>query len=272
MIRRLLPLILLAGAALPAGAFQAEVLDHLVLDEVPVDGQGLAEISGLSFDAASGRLYGVSDRAILFTFDLTMDNDRLALTPVSATPLTGRDGAELDPKVFNPEGMTALGPQEAGQLAIISEEGAQVARFDLEGQWLDAVAMPASLGAAVQARGGKRGPESLARHPEGWLVTAPEDPMLADTGLRHDLITSNGLALSYGLPPDRPTRIKAMTVLPDGRLLILERFEDKPAKALRPDLRVIDPRTCRDGTCADSSTAPIEVPGITDADYEGLTQ
>ncbi|MBM3606403.1 MAG: hypothetical protein FJX25_17260 [Alphaproteobacteria bacterium] len=44
------------------------------------------------------------------------------------------------------------------------------------------------------------------------------------------------------------------------------------AVPLRPDLRVIDPRTCRDGTCADSSTAPIEVPGITDADYEGLTQ
>lgn len=61
-----------------------------------------------------------------------------------------------------------------------------------------------------------------------------------------------------------------MTTLPDGRLLLVERT--KAGKTLTPHLRLIDPTACSsDGPCP-TTVVTLQVPGITDADFEGITR
>ncbi|MDO5612028.1 MAG: esterase-like activity of phytase family protein [Paracoccus sp. (in: a-proteobacteria)] len=261
---------ILAAPAL-ADAPTATVLDTLILPETPVGEQALAELSGLAHDPQSGVLYGVSDQGILFTFDLTTEGDRLSLTPTGAARLTDADGETLKSKKFDPEGL-ALMPAEGGdtRLMILSETGPQAGIFDAQGQMVAEHPLPDALAPTLDERRGKHGPESLALLSAGELVTAPEvaaeNP---DGSFRHNLLTSEGRDLSYSQPNE--TRLKAMATLRDGRLLLLER--QGKGKNLRPNLRLLDPAACggADGTCP-TTAIPVEMPDITDADYEGLTQ
>ncbi|MDO5630669.1 MAG: esterase-like activity of phytase family protein [Paracoccus sp. (in: a-proteobacteria)] len=248
----------------------ATVLDTLILPETPVDGEALAELSGLAHDPQSGVLYGVSDRGILFTFDLTTEGDRLSLTPTGAARLIDANGDTLKSKAFDPEGL-ALMPAEGSEarLMILSETGPQAGIFDAQGQMVAEYPLPETLAPALDERRGKHGPESLALLTTGEVVTAPEVAAEAPDGsFRHNLLTSEGRDLFYTQPNE--TRLKAMATLRDGRLLLLER--QGKGKDLRPNLRLLDPAACTDdGTCP-TAAIPIEVPAITDADYEGLTQ
>lgn len=248
-----------------------QVLDVQILPETQVDGLPMAEISGLGWDGDNGVLYGVSDRATLFRFDLDVTDDRLArLEPVAGAELRDADGEPLKSKIFDPEGMAILSSAQDGQtLLILSETGPRAAAFDGGGQMLHEVALPAGLDAALDERRGKHGPESLTVLPDGTLVTAPEVAVqLDDGGFRHDLLTGEGPDLSFS--QDAETRLKSIMTLADGRLLMLER--QGKGKDLRPNLRLLDPAGCTDDGDCPTVAMPVAVPDVTDADYEGLTQ
>ena len=61
-----------------------------------------------------------------------------------------------------------------------------------------------------------------------------------------------------------------METLPDGRLVILERDVSAADGSLIPWLCILDPASCGSGRLCTTQVARIEVPGITDADFEGL--
>jgi hypothetical protein len=274
-----LALALLILSALPVQAtpatFPAKVTDTVVLPEVAVNGIGVAELSGLGFDADAGVLHAVSDRGLVVQLGLTVTGDRITrLSPLAAAPLTDAAGVALSPKHFNPEALDVLNGDNgiAGDttLLVVSETGPHAALFTPGGQMLSAVPLPPAVVAAAPDFGKNKGLEAMALHPTLGLLTLPEQPRSTDSRQIHTIHAEGGLTLRFDSGAIGPSVVKAMTVLPDGRLLLVERT--KEGKALTPHLRLIDPATCRaDGLCP-STSATLAVPGLTDADFEGITR
>lgn len=251
-------------------SLQVEVLDVTTMGEPRIDDLKIIELSGLAHDRESGLLYAVSDKSRLFSFDLDLTGDRIAaLIPLSGHDLVDADGVRMRDADFNAEGMALA---EDGTLAIISEDGPRIARFSRTGAWLEDLVVPLALRDPAAQRSKKDGPESLARHPRFDLLTAPEEPLEAEIRTTHTIYSSTGDNFAYDTAEIGTTSIKAMETLPDGRLLIIERDVSGSDDSLITWLRLIDPAACDpDALCA-TDVARIKIPGISDADFEGLAQ
>lgn len=273
MIHFVLPTILWAfspiASAAETPAFHAEVLDTLVWIEPRVDDLKIAELSGIAYDRKTSRLYAVSDRSRLFVLDFAVSDDVIStLHPLEGHRLTGPNGVAMRDLGFNPEGIARL---ENNTLMIVSEAGPRIARFSLTGEWLYDVTVPDALQDPSRQRSENDGLESLGWHPMLGLVKAPEEPLTTASRGLHTLYSSNGRSLSFDTAELGATSIKSLDVMADGRLLILERDRAED-DSLITYLRVLDPATCPEqGLCA-THVARIDVPTITDADFEGLTQ
>ena len=264
LIAGLLPI---AASADPQ-AFTVEVLDTRIWSEPRINDLKIAELSGLAYDPDTSRLYAVSDRSRLFVLDLDVTGDRLTtLEPLEGHRLTGPDGVRMRDLGFNPEGITQV---EGDRLTIVSEAGPRIARFSLTGEWIEDLDVPAAVQDPTQQRGKNDGLEAIGRHPTLGLVMAPEQPLATEPRKIHTIYSSDGRRLTFDSADIGSTNIKSLEVMSDGRLLILERDKTKDDRLLT-FLRVLDPATCPvQGSCA-THLARIEVPGIFDADFEGLT-
>lgn len=274
-----LALALLIWTSLPVAAtparFAADVTDTVVLPEVVVNGIGVAELSGLGFDADAGVLHAVSDRGFVVQLALSVQGDRIrALHPLAAAPLTDLAGVALSPGVFNPEALDVLDGDNgiAGDttLLVVSEAGPRAALFSPGGQTLNEIALPPAIVAAAPNFGKNKGLEAMALHPDLGLLTLPEEPPSAEPCQIHTIHAAGGRILRFDSGAIGRSVVKAMTVLPDGRLLLVERT--KRGKALTPHLRLIDPAACPAAGLCTSASATLVVPGLTDADFEGITR
>jgi hypothetical protein len=246
---------------------QVEVLDTVTLGEPRIDGLKIAELSGLAHDPKTGRLYAVSDKGRLFGFALDVTGGKLVrLEPMSGHNLVAAKGALMNDQGFNAEDIALA---EDGTLLIVSETGPRIARFSITGTWLEDLAVPAALRDPATQRSPKDGLESLALHPSLGLLTAPEEPLAARTRTTHTLYAQSGGQLSYDTSAIGSTSIKAMTALPDGRLMILER-DVGPDGGLITWLRALDPAHCVSGQLCPTQAAKVTLAGVSDADFEGL--
>jgi len=116
--------------------------------------------------------------------------------------------------------------------------------------------------------GKNRGLESIARDPALGLVTLPEEPFEPAPRTAHTLYAENGQTFSWSSDDIGASRVKAMTTLTDGKLLVLERV--KQGKALIPYLRLVDLEACTTEFACKTHATRVDVPGIDDADFEGL--
>lgn len=261
---------LLASSALQAGqpSMHVEVLDTLIIEEPKIDDLKIVELSGLTYDKQSKQLFAVSDKGRLFHFSIDVTGDKIvSLQAEFGYKLVDEQQQSMRKKHgFNAEGIE-LGKD--GTLAIVSEEGPRISRFSLAGEWLEDLETPVELLDTAAQRSEKDGLESLTWHPTlGWL-TAPEKPLTAMKRSIHTIYATKGDNISYGTSDIGSTNIKAMTSLPDGRLMIVER--DVAADgSLVTWLRRLDPADCVAGELCATQVAPIVVPGINDADYEGI--
>lgn len=245
-----------------------EVLDHRVLPQSEVDGLKFSEISGLAHDAQGDALYGVSDKAILFRIGFAHDGARITeLAPVAGWRLQDAQGVGLKSKSFNPEGVH-LG---SDGLLIVSENGPQAALFDLEGRWQKAVDLPEALRDASLQRSAKDGLESLAEHPVHGLLSATEEPQGNAVRTHHTIHAGDGRHFSYDSGDIGKTNIKSIMLDEAGRMLVLERHRVDGTDRLEPYLRLIDPAACDEGGACPSTTAAFSLPGLEDADFEGMT-
>lgn len=262
----LAPQMLLAEAP----EFQVQVLDTLVMANAEIDGHMVNELSGLAYDQQHGILYAVSDQGRLFSFALDLTGDKIAgLTPLSGFNLVNAEGGKMSDQGFNAEGITLNGD---GTLTIISEEGPNIARFSLTGEWLADIDAPSALRDPTTLRGKNNGLESLTLHPTLGLLTAPEQPLIAEPRTTHTIHSATGATFSYDTTEIGETNVKGLQILPDSRLMILERMKVTEDKSLTPWLRLLDPASCASGQLCTTEVAKIEVPGISDANFEGLTQ
>lgn len=261
---------LFVSSALQAAqpSMHVEVLDTLIFEEPRVDDLKIVELSGLTYDKKSKKLYAVSDKGRLFHFSIDVTDDKIvSLQPESGHKLIDDQQQSMRKKHdFNAEGIE-LGKD--GTLAIVSEVGPRISRFSLAGEWLEDLEIPEELLDTAAQRSEKDGLESLTWHPAlGWL-TAPEKPLTAMKRSIHTIYATNGNNISYDSSDIGSTNIKAMTSLPDGRLMIVER--DVAADgSLVTWLRTLDPAVCIEGELCATQVVQVEVPTINDADYEGI--
>jgi len=257
------------SAAEPA-VLRVEVLDTAILEEPKVNGLKVAELSGLAYDRKNQRLFAVSDKGRIFEFALDLSDDRLAgLRPLHGRNLVDAEGAKMRDSGFNAEGMALA---DDGTIMIVSEAGPRISRFSLDGKWLEDLPVPAGLADPSGQRSEKDGLESLALHQKFGLLTMPEEPLAAQPRTIHTVYSWKGDRFAFDTSDLGTTSIKAMEALPDGRIAMIERDVSAADNSLIPWLRILDPGNCAsDGICA-TELARIEVPGIKDADYEGLAQ
>ncbi|MCW8906780.1 MAG: esterase-like activity of phytase family protein [Sedimenticola sp.] len=194
-----------------------------LLDSVALRGDpALAELSGLAWDQDEQRLLAVSDRGLLLHLQPHFEAGRLVGVDLLQTyPLLNRRGLPLEGSWRDAEGLT-LERAENGirgdtHLLISFERQHRIERYRDNGRWLQTLPLPKPL-RNIRLRS-NRGLESLTRHPQLGVVTAPELP---PAGESHFLASSQGRSWNF-VPQEENGSVVGMETLPNGDLLLLER-------------------------------------------------
>lgn len=269
-LRPVLRAVLAASAWLVVTASAAPPGSSVTLVDARADGQRLTEVSGLAWDVLAQHLYAVSDRGLLYQLRRTSSADQpLALELLHAHPLKAPDGRRLDaeglellPAAHSPSGQT--------ELLVASEGPARVLRYSTDGELLGEWALPAALAGSRALRRGNSQLEAVAMHPRLGLLVAAEAPTPGSTGTAHEVHSpgrSWRFATGHG---GRQLRLKAMDVLPDGRLLVLERARGNTGGAWVNRLLELDLERCG-GITTCQATERLVLEGKEDAaNHEGM--
>lgn len=239
------------------------------LVDAQADGQRLTEVSGLAWDAQSQLLYAVSDRGLLYQLALSRSSEQpLALQLHSARRLTAADGLRVDA-----EGLSLLTASESlsGQteLLVASEGPARVLRYSTDGTLLGERPLPAALAGSRALRRGNSQLEAVAQHPRLGLLVAAEAPAPGSQRAAHE-VHSASRSWRFAAGAGRQVRLKAMDVLPDGRLLVLERAQASAGGGLINRLLEVDLDSCG-GTTPCTATERLVLEGDEDAaNHEGM--
>jgi hypothetical protein len=253
--------------AAPAWSQTVRLVDHLILGESKIDGEKIGEFSALVAAPDGNGLIAVSDRGYLARLAVTVTGEELAAVEVlSVHVLTGRDGRAWRHEYVSPEAAAVL---PDGSLAIVDETTARLIVFDTMGTWLRDELLPEALRDAGRQASEKDGVEALAWTEATGLLAMTEEPQQGFERNDHTLRTA--LAGDWALVIEGPesVSIKGMEAA-DGRIFLLERTRDDITDALRPYLRILDPVACQSARACTGATYPVSVPGIEDADFEGI--
>lgn len=244
----------------------------VTLRDAAANGHRLTEVSGLAWDDAAQRLYAVSDRGLLYHLALERSSAQpLAVHLLNAHPLKDPHGARVDA-----EGLSLLAATESpsGQteLLVASEGPARVLRYSTEGVLLGEWALPPALAGSRAMRRGNSQLEAVAHHPRQGLLVAAEAPGL-DGGRKVHVVHSATREWRFAAGSGRQVRLKAMDVLPDGRLLVLERAQASGGGWINRLLEV-DLAACGGATtCAATERLRLDAEDGEDgaANHEGMT-
>jgi hypothetical protein len=240
-----------------------EALDSMEIPAEGANGVRIEEISGLAWDEDEQLLYAVSDGGVLHHFRIRMDGTRIAeIQPVFSVPIATRAGEVAGGSVTNAEGLTALndgnGKQSDTELLIAFEDGPAIVRFTPRGQRIADIALPGPLADAKQYSKKNSRLEAVTFDKRHGMLTAPELPLVGRPEGLHRLYAADGTTWSFeAFQPD--SRLKAIQMLPDGNLLILERTREEKGGASTARLRYLDFAACSaDGECpvAELSVVP----------------
>lgn len=257
----LLPLTMLAAMASPALAQTVTPAGHVILGETRLDDEKIGEFSAMVRAPDGDGVIAISDRGYLAHLKVEITDGQLtAVQPVSIHVLTGPEGSMRD-QGFNPEGAALM---DDGMIAIVSEEGPQLAVFDTDGQWQRDEPLPEALQRAAR----KDGIESLAWTSAAGFISMTEEPQQGPRDIHHIHTTLAG-STSFKSGAGDPVSIKGMETVGD-RLLMLERTRDKEAATLTPFLRIIELTACLGQPECQTQQLPLSVEGVMDADFEGI--
>lgn len=252
------------SAALAVGV---RVLDTFVLGETKLNGEKIGEFSALVRDPDGGGFIAVSDRGYIAEFELDVTGDRFAsLAPIAVHVLVGQDGQALRDKGFGPEGAALM---DDGSVAVVSESGPALAVFDRTGRWQRNEVLPQGVRDATKQASEKDGVEALAWTEATGFLAMTEEPGLGQPRNLHSLHSVLAGTAMMDLPGLESISIKGMEVQADD-LFILERTRHDTTDELRPFLRTAKLGECLASFDCTGRSVPIDVAGITDADFEGL--
>lgn len=224
---------------------RAVVEYRLTLPSARGDPQRVNELSALAWNPVDDVLLAVSDRGVLFRYRLQWQAGALQarLLDRSALPPGVGDNAEA-------LAWRATSAQ-AGELLLAPELGRHAWRLTAAGRPLAPLAWPASL-AALRAQDARHGVEAAAWHAQHGLLAALQRPHRkpsantpgaeADGPRLHTIHAGQTLWRFAPAGPD--SHLKAIEVLGDGSLLLLERTRALGGGGLQTHLRWLDPAQC----------------------------
>jgi hypothetical protein len=222
-----------------------------------VDGVRVAEISGLAWDPEGQRLYAVSDSGHLFRFRLRLQAGELVgVEPMSAVPLKPVAGAPAK-SATDAEGLAWRSEGGVSELLVATEGTPKVWRIGTRGEALGEAPLPPALADATRYAAPNTMLEAVAVHPAHGLLLAPEQSLRGEDPLQGHRIHSISRQWSVeALEPGR-SRLKALDIMEDGSLLILERSGG--GKKLRNALRHVDLSRCQHlSTCKPATLALLD--------------
>jgi len=196
-----------------------------------IDGFFLSEISGLAWDPEEQWLYAVSDKGYLFRLRLRIEDGVLrAVVPVAAVVLKRPAGTKGRRSGFDAEGLTlrpsvewsGSGPDRI-ELLVVTEGTPRMLRVDPSGAVLGELALPAGLVDAKRYADANTMLESVAIHPDHGVLVAPERPLRGENPQHGHRIHAVDRHWNIEALDPTESHLKAMDVLEDGRLLVLER-------------------------------------------------
>jgi hypothetical protein len=238
-----------------------------------VDGILVSEISGLTWDPEAQVLYAISDSGNLFRFRLAMENGALrAVVPVSAVAMQRLPGEKGKPTALDAEGL-ALRKVQAGdrqrvELLVATEGMPKVWRVDPAGTVLGELPLPAQLTDAKRYEARNTMLEAVAVHPAHGLLVAPERPLRGEDPLNGHRIHAHDRHWNIEAFDPLDSRLKAMEVLENGQLLVLERAGS--GKRMVNALRRTDLNACNaPATCAAQTLVHIDRDGGAE-NFEGM--
>lgn len=232
----------------------------------------LTELSGLAWDKDGGHLYAVSDRGRLYRLKADLNAKPPTLELLHSQVLPTPDGHAPDA-----EGLEAVSaarsPSGRTELWVATEGPPRLLRYDTSGRWLGEWPLPQALarrlGDNKAARRGNSQLEAVTDHPTHGLLVAAETPAVADGVRLHSVYGSHGhwrfAASTVGV-----ARLKAMDILPGGRLLVLERVRAGAGRGLHNRLLEVDLDSCG-GPAVCETRLRWAAPDGEDNNLEGMT-
>lgn len=238
-----------------------------------VDGIPIAELSGLAWAADDQVLYAVSDQGVLVQFRLDVDGGQLAaVAPLRAFALTDPQGVVPGggPR-FNAEGLVARNgndgePGNTELIVALEEDPPRIVRFSPEGVALDLLDVPAPAADVHRYEKKGRGLESTGWSQKWGVMTAPEAPLAGTPQGQHTVYASDASWSFARRKAD--SRLKAFELMPDNRLLVLERSREGSKKQQTASLRLVHLDDCAESSGCTTQTLAVLPTGPDN--FEGL--
>ncbi len=196
------------------------------LDSKGAHGDHITGISALAWDQDEGLLYGVTDNAHLHHLRPIFDNEKLVAVDLVATyQLHNKHGKPLKKKHRDSEGAFVInaenGIQGDSELVVSFEKIPQIIRFTQQGKLIEPYTLPPILMHIKNYRTTNQMLEAVTLHPEKGVLTIAQRPMKGRKNQR--LYALNGGSWEYHMEKHKGNGVTAMEVLPDGRILFMER-------------------------------------------------
>lgn len=252
-----------------------EVLGELEAPAEGPDGIKIDELSGLAWDADEQLLYAVSDSGAIHHFRVRLEGAAIReIQPVFSAKLAATAGGSRP--LVNAEGLDVLngdnGRRSDTELLIVLEDGPAVARFTSRGEHVGDIALPDRLRDRSRYSGKNSRLESVAFDARRGALTAPETPMLGEPRDMHTLYAADGTTWSFkAFQPER-SDIKAVELMPDGNVLILERTRVEKGALPIARLRYLDRASCTGGGVCRPVELSAPANAMLEDNFEGLTR
>jgi hypothetical protein len=255
------------------------LLGTLDLARSTPNGDPIAGLSGLAWDADRERLYGISDFGELFHFRPVIENGELTdVELLEHVPLRDASGHALAGVWADAEGLAAVYADndraDDTELWVSFERRPRIWRYRTDGALIAPLSVPADLTRVETYSGQNKALEAVAaRGPDDWLC-APERPLAGTEGEWVPLIAADGRRWRYPLSGEPNASVTALEVMSGGALLVLERSFVSVFRPLIIQLRRVrlgdeDPNA---GLVAESIAVFDNGAGWRVDNFEGLTR
>lgn len=234
------------------------------IDLSALGGGTVEELSGLAFDAQASVLYAISDGG-------TLHHLRLVEGAGGDWSVELIKSIKLDFPVVNGEALS-IETNGGGDMRLLGafEDGPATASFLPDGTDLRDAPLPEPLRSPLSyAEAGSR-IESVTIDASGRMLTAPETPLSTHSDNVHTVFRSDGAEFAFPKYLERRSSLKAMDILDDGSLLVLERIRAK-GKPFEMRLRHVMLENCGAAVVCPVVDVAVDKPEWLTGNYEGMT-
>ena len=201
-----------------------KILDQKKLSYTRLYGLKFSELSDLTYHQQTQTLYLLSDKGLLFAFNVHFSDTIDMLIPLSGTKLKNKNAKRFKKWKRDSEGMTLDGK---GKLLISFEGKAKIGWFHKNssryGNLIRKYRLPRALVDAKNYRSRNKSLEALAWHPKYGVLTATEWPLKRYDKKRQTIYALSGKKWHFKAEPEGRSSVVAMEVMNDGNVLVLER-------------------------------------------------